>query len=90
MAGWKFSPGRIFITRAALQVLPSFEVFSALARHLAGDWGEVGEEDWQANEAALVRGERILSVYKTSDGTKFWIITEQDRSLTTILLPSDY
>ena len=74
MAGWKFSPGRIFITRAALAVLPSFEMSCALARHLAGDWGEVDREDWQANDVALVRGERILSVYKTSDGTKFWII----------------
>jgi hypothetical protein len=90
MAEWKFSPGRIVITRAALEVLPASELSCALARHLAGDWGEVDREDWHANEAALIRGQRILSLYLSAAGVRFYIITDCDRSLTTILLPEDY
>lgn len=61
-----------------------------LIRHLAGDWGQVNAEDWRANEESLLRGERLLSVYRMSNGAKFWIITEWDRSVTTFLLPEDY
>jgi hypothetical protein len=61
-----------------------------LVRHLAGDWGEVDAEDWQANEQSLLRELRLLSVYRMSDGTRFWIITEADRSATTFLLPDEY
>ena len=77
-------------TRTALTALSSIDIAGALFRHQHGAWGNVGREDWQANERALRQGERLLSVYKTADGTKFWIITEWDRSLTTILLPEDY
>jgi len=87
---WKFQPGRIVVTRTAVEVLLPEDMFSALARHLHGDWGEVDVEDWQTNEVGLAEGERLLSAYHTSTGNKFWIITEWDRSLTTILLPSDY
>lgn len=61
-----------------------------LIRHLAGDWGEVNPEDWQANEQSLLRDLRLLSVYTISNGTKFWVITEADRSATTFLLPDEY
>ena len=61
-----------------------------LIRHLAGDWGEVNPEDWQANEQSLLRDLRLLSVYTMSTGTKFWVITEADRSATTFLLPEEY
>lgn len=87
---WRFQPGRIVVTRAAVEVLLPADMFAALARHLHGDWGDLGEEDWEANEVGLAEGERLLSVYRSSVGEKFWIITEWDRSLTTILLPSDY
>jgi hypothetical protein len=60
-----------------------------LVRHQAGDWGTVCQEDAQANEDALVHGERLLSSYPLSNGTKVWIITEADRSATTILLPEE-
>ncbi len=86
---WKFQPGRIVVTRTAVEVLLPEDMFSALARHLHGDWGEVDAEDWQANEVALEEGTRVLSAYHASSRTKFWIITEWNRS-TTILLPSDY
>ena len=89
-AEWKFNPGRIVATRAAVQVLLPADMFSALARHLSGDWGDVDDEDWQANDTALAEGTRLLSAYRSSRVEKFWIITESDRSLTTILLPSDY
>jgi hypothetical protein len=61
-----------------------------LHRHQACDWGEVDSEDQKANDLALITGERLLSAYRTSTGTKLWIITEADRSATTILLPEDY
>ena len=61
-----------------------------LVRHVAGDWGEVNTEDWLANEQSLLRELRLLSVYTMSNGTKFWIITEADRSATTFLLPDEY
>lgn len=70
--------------------LPPAEPFVALPRHYAGDWGEVCPEDRAANERALIENTRLVSVYRTQAGVKFWIMTEWDRSLTTILLPEDY
>ena len=61
-----------------------------LARHAKGDWGELDEEDRQANDDALIDGSRILSSYRLKNGTKIWIITEWDRSATTCLLPDEY
>jgi hypothetical protein len=59
-------------------------------RHVSGDWGELGEEDRQANDAAVRLGLRVFSAYRMSDGQKLWVITEADRSATTLLLPSEY
>lgn len=86
----RFDLGRVVVTRAAVEVLLPCDMFGALGRHVHGDWGEVDEEDWEANEVALAEGDPLLSVYRSSAGTKFYVITEYDRSLTTILLPSDY
>lgn len=61
-----------------------------LSRHRVGDWGDVCAEDKQANEDALLHGDRILSSYRTANGTKLWVITEADRSSTCILLPTEY
>jgi hypothetical protein len=61
-----------------------------LARHQRGDLGEVSPADWQANERALRTQERLLSVYRTAVGERLWIITEADRSVTTLLLPEEY
>jgi hypothetical protein len=61
-----------------------------LVRHIAGDWGELDEHDVRENELSLLHGWRILSCYRLSDGTKMWIITEADRSVTTVLLPEEY
>ncbi len=84
------SLGRVAVTRAALSTVPPSELFAALSRHYTCDWGDVSEDDWKANDAALEMQERLLSVYKTVNGEKLWIITEWDRESTTILLPSEY
>lgn len=85
-----FPLGRLVSTPAALEAIPPDEIQVALSRHLQGDWGECGPEDWEENELSLKEGYRLFSVYRSSAGTKFWIITEADRSATTVLLPEDY
>ena len=82
--------GRIVATPNARLRIPNDEILKAIARHQAGDWGELSQEDRAANDHALAEGTRILSPYHTADGMKFWIITEADRSVTTVLLPEDY
>ena len=86
----KFSLGRLVATPAALEGLTFDDINVALARHHRGDWGDVGKEDHAENELSLQQGFRLFSVYHGAHGTKFYIITEHDRSVTTVLLPSDY
>jgi hypothetical protein len=86
----KFRLGRVAITPGAKEELDGASVFDALLRHHQGDWGDVDPEDRKENERSLKEGFRLLSSYKDTHGTKFWIITEADRSATTILLPSEY
>ncbi len=86
----KFLLGQIVITANAQSVIPPGDVRDALGRHVRGDWGELCEDDRQENEHSLQEGYRLFSAYNASDGTRFWIITEADRSATTILLPEDY
>ena len=86
----KFKTGDLFITRNALLKIGFDESFIGLARHVAGDWGELTEADRKANEDALKDGSRLMSVYWSAEDAKFWIITEADRSCTTVLLPEDY
>lgn len=85
-----FELGQLLITPRAQEAVPQQEVLIALRRHAAGDWGDTGPEDWQANELSLREGFRLLSVYHTRTGLAFWVITEADRASTTILLPSEY
>jgi len=85
-----FALGRLLATPGIRETIPAREQVAALRRHAQGDWGEVSEHDWQANEDALVGGARILSAYVSGTGEKFWIITEADRSATTMLLPDEY
>ncbi len=86
----KFQLGQLVATPNALNHLTHEDILDALKRHQAGDWGELCAEDCQANDQALVEGTRLLSAYLAANGTKFWIITEADRSVTTVLLPEDY
>ncbi len=86
----KFGMGSIVATPGALSALEGDSVTSYLDRHRNGDWGIVCPEDAASNEEDLKNGERLLSAYTTAKGVKIWIITEHDRSVTTILLPEEY
>jgi hypothetical protein len=86
----KVALGRVVATPGVLEGIPNDDVLAALRCHANGDWGEVGKEDWQANDDAVVAGARVLSSYRSRNGTRFWIITEADRSATTVLLPQEY
>ncbi len=90
MSAAKFKLGRIVSTPNALNHLTYDEILSGLMRHVTGDWGDVDEHDRQENELSLKQGSRLLSVYHSTAQLKFWIITEADRSVTTVLLPDDY
>ena len=87
-----FPLGELLATPGALAALDraeqSFIVF--LIRHARNDWGEVCPEDWQLNDEALKDGSRLMSVYRTAKGERIWVITEADRSCTTLLLPDEY
>lgn len=85
----RFTLGQVVATPGAAALLSHSQICGLLARHVSGDWGEVPPEDAAENELSVKEGFRILSAYKV-DGTTFWIITERDRSVTTILLPSEY
>ena len=89
-SGTKFPLGRTVATRGALAELAADDLLSALCRHSTGDWGDVCTEDWAENEFSLKKGYRLFSVYRSSSGVKFYVITESDRSATTILLPHEY
>lgn len=93
----KFSLGQILSTPGALEALENAGESASefLQRHAQGDWGEICEEDRQANDRALFDGSRLLSAYRTALGEKLWLITEAvddsgNRAATTILLPAEY
>jgi hypothetical protein len=88
----KFALGQIVATAGALEVLSAADQTPGefLNRHLSGDWGELDEEDIEENELSLKNGYRLLSAYRTKSGEKLLVITEHDRSATTILLPNEY
>jgi hypothetical protein len=88
--GIRFSSGEIVATTNAMNEISGDDIARGLSRHLCGDWGEICPEDWKLNDEALEVGNRLHSVYTAANGVKFWIITEWDRSVTTILLPDDY
>ncbi|MEI6716083.1 MAG: hypothetical protein WCO60_20220 [Verrucomicrobiota bacterium] len=85
----KFSTGQIRITQGAKSSFGLSDLFDALRRHVRGDWGCVCDEDKELNDASLLNGTRVISAYMIGDD-KLWIITEADRSLTTLLLPEEY
>ena len=88
--GRHFRPGRLIATRGVMETVPQVELMSAFSRHIACDWGELCHTDCEANEQALQSGGRLLSAYKASNGRRFLIITEADRSVTPFLLPEEY
>lgn len=91
----KFELGQTVVTAAIDARMKADEMFKgfvmhSLARYVECDWGDTCDEDKQSNEDALKDGDRLLAVYKYKDDTTIWIITEWDRSATTVLFPSDY
>jgi hypothetical protein len=89
-ASSSFPLGQIVATANALAQITKTDIDAALQRHVIGDWGDLDDEDKEVNDRAPAEGTRILSAYQAANGTKFWIITEADRSVTTVLLPEDY
>ena len=87
-----FSLGQVVATPGALAALQDAgqHPFVFLSRHVSGDWGNLVAEDKEENQRALEHGNRIFSSYLTAKNTKIWVITEWDRSVTTLLLPSEY
>jgi hypothetical protein len=88
--GPRFSAGTVVITAGARALLTDADIRKAFVSHIFGNWGEVCAEDAAANERALADGERILSVYRSAAGVKFYVITEADRLHTVVLLPEEY
>jgi hypothetical protein len=91
----RFQTGKTVFTRGVNDLVADNTEFAmlvirSLARHSSGDWGDLDKEDKDANTAAVVMGERILSAYESKPLPKIWIITEHDRSVTTVLFPSEY
>jgi hypothetical protein len=87
-----FPPGQIVATPGALRLLrrTNKSPLEFLSRHLRGDWGDLCQEDEVENELSLRQGLRLMSSYPITDTEKLWIITEADRSATTLLLPEEY
>ena len=87
-----FELGQLVATPGALAALEKAgqNAMDFLSRHMRGDWGELDEDDLRENDLGLKKGFRLLSSYRTSANEKLWVITERDRSVTTVLLPQDY
>ena len=88
-----FDLGQLVATPGALAVLEKTgqNAMEFLSRHVRGDWGDLPDEDKAENQLSLEKGFRLLSSYRTNaSDTKLWVITEADRSATTILLPEEY
>ena len=88
----KFELGQCVVTPGAIVALTfnSISPQMLLHRHSRGDWGDLSEEDKRLNDQAVMDGGRILSAYSLADGTRVWIISEEDRSVSTILTPAEY
>lgn len=84
--------GQLVATPGAVAALAAADVsvFKLLNRHTRGDWGDLSSEDLALNDLAAITGQRVLSSYLLGNGQKVWIITEWDRSVTTVLQPEDY
>ncbi|MGB2590702.1 MAG: hypothetical protein WBG02_05670 [Candidatus Acidiferrum sp.] len=87
-----FSLGQLVATPGALAALANAGQtrLDFLSRHVCGDWGDIDRDDCKENELGLERGLRLLSIYRTNTDVKVWVITEADRSVTTVLLPDEY
>ena len=87
-----FSLGKVLLTSAtnAMFCEGSLDVSELINRHVSGDWSDMCDDDIESNKDAIANGFRVFSSYKLSESQNIWIITEADRSITTILLPDEY
>lgn len=85
-----FELGVVHFGDLAMQTVPFRHLNVGLCRHAIGDWGHIDDQLWEENEQALRNGGRICSAYDTEPGPRFWVITEHDRSRTTVLMPLEY
>jgi len=85
-----FNLGRVNITASVSAAMSYSTVISALEQFASGNWGDICLDDWNRNGYAISNGGRIIGVYHDEKGKRFWVITEADRSLTTVLLPEDF
>ncbi len=90
VANPKVQLGRIIISRRVEKSVDQAEVIAALTRHAKGDWGELVEQDWPRNEAALTADGIVLSVYGAQVGRLFWILTDVNDEKTSVLFPEEY
>lgn len=86
----RFALGQLVMTPGVKEAVAPSEMMRAVRRHARGDWGDIKREDQASNDRAVKEGDRLLSSYTTKAGTVFWVITEADRSATTLLLPDEY
>tara|TARA_R110002167_G_scaffold790_7_gene3427 strand:+ start:2476 stop:2769 length:294 start_codon:yes stop_codon:yes gene_type:complete len=88
----RFNPGQVVMTQGVNDLVQRGVIDPRLylLRHLHGDWGDLCEEDRATNDAAVKHGDRLLSSFQVTATIKLWIITERDRSVTTLLLPDEY
>lgn len=86
----KFELGKVLTTAQVNEKVSLPDILEVIAKHSRGDWGIVSPEDAALNEEALTYGNRLLSAYDLDDVGKLWVITEADRSSTTVLFPDEY
>jgi len=82
--------GQVVATPGVIESISQEDINEALDKHRLGNWGNVCDEDWETNNEALNDDGRVLSSYTSKEGNEFWILSEGDRSSTTVLLPSEY
>ena len=86
----KLALGEVIVTHGAALKLPPEDITTAVQRHARADWGDIDFSDQQLNDLRLQEGGPVASIYTASNGLKFYVLTEADRSVTTVLLPEEY
>lgn len=85
-----FQVRQVAVTRGADAALTADDLLVGLVRHIQGDWGAIGEVERQRNEQALLAGGKLFSRFVSESGVTYWLVTEPNRCLTTILLPEEH
>ena len=85
-----FPLGEVSVARGAHEKLDPADIVTGITRHARGDWGDLDEDQWKQNDLSVNRESRLISQYTAKNGSWFWVITEADRSATTVLLLEEY